>query len=165
MSVEQILDITLRSAVIYLSLVLIFRLAGKRHVSQLSLFDFVLILLVANAVQNAMVGEDTTLGGGIIAALTLVILNIILTKLSVRSSRLSKLLEGEPKLIVRNGKILEKKLRDENLRREEVLEAVRKAGFAGLDEVGFAILESDGTISVINKEEAAKSKNIDISAS
>jgi uncharacterized membrane protein YcaP (DUF421 family) len=150
------LEIILRSGVVYIVLIIIFRLAGKHSVSQLSIIDFILILLVSNAVQNAMVGEDSSLHGGLIAALTLVGLNVILTKLSLRSSRFSKIVEGEPLLLIHDGKLLKKRLRAEGLREEEIYEAIRKAGYSRPDEVGMAILETDGTISVIGKENIEK---------
>ena len=153
---ENILDIILRSSVVYAVLIVIFRIAGKRHVAQLSIIDFILILLVSNAVQNAMVGEDTTLGGGIIAALTLVALNVILTKLTVRNKTISKIVEGVPKILIRDGKILSKVLEHENLTKEEVEEAIRKAGLPNYDDVGLAILETDGSISVIGKNKLPK---------
>lgn len=142
----------LRASVVYGLLIVIFRLAGKRHVAQLSLIDFILILLVSNAVQNAMVGEDTTLGGGIVAALTLVAINVILTKLTVKNRIISKIVEGEPKLLLRDGKILKNVLSKENLTIQEIEEAVRKAGHNGISDVALAILETDGSISVISKD-------------
>jgi uncharacterized membrane protein YcaP (DUF421 family) len=153
---ENILEIILRSSVVYAVLIVIFRIAGKRHVAQLSIIDFILILLVSNAVQNAMVGEDTTLGGGIIAALTLVILNVILTKLTVKNKTISKIVEGVPKILIRDGKLLSKVLEHENLTKEEVEEGIRKAGLPNYDDVGLAILETDGSISVIGKDKLPK---------
>src|ERR1017187_9321566 len=97
----------LRSVVVYLAVVAALRLAGKRHVGQLSIVDFVLILLVSNAVQNAMVGPDTSVAGGLVAALTLIGLNLLVTRLVLRSPRLGAAIEGEPTLLVRNGLILD----------------------------------------------------------
>lgn len=155
---ENILDVVLRSSVVYALLIVVFRLAGKRHVAQLSLIDFILILLVSNAVQNAMVGEDTTLGGGIVAALTLVAINVILTKLTVKNRFISKIVEGEPKLLLRDGNVLANVLNKENLTIQELEEAVRKAGHNNLSEVALAILETDGSISVIGKNILSSNK-------
>lgn len=155
---ENILDVVLRSSVVYGLLIVVFRLAGKRHVAQLSLIDFILILLVSNAVQNAMVGEDTTLGGGIVAALTLVAINVILTKLTVKNKFISKIVEGEPKLLLRDGKVLENVLSKENLTIQELEEAIRKVGHNDLSEVALAILETDGSISVIGKNILSSNK-------
>ncbi|HEY6172660.1 MAG TPA: YetF domain-containing protein [Candidatus Kapabacteria bacterium] len=148
----------LRSSVVYCLLIVVFRLAGKRHVAQLSLIDFILILLVSNAVQNAMVGEDTTLGGGIAAALTLVAINVILTKLTVNNKAINKIVEGEPKLLLRDGNILKNVLSKENLTIQELEESVRKAGHTSISEVALAILETDGSISIIGKDKLS-SKN------
>lgn len=155
---ENILDVVLRSSVVYGLLIVVFRLAGKRHVAQLSLIDFILILLVSNAVQNAMVGEDTTLGGGIVAALTLVAINVILTKLTVNNKFINKIVEGEPKLLLRDGKVIINVLNKENLTIQELEEAVRKSGHNDLSEVALAILETDGSISVIGKNILSSNK-------
>src|SRR5512141_2085284 len=106
----------LRSVVVFVTVVLALRLAGKRHVGQLSIVDFVLVLLVSNSVQNAMVGSDTSLAGGLVAALTLIGINLLLTRVTLGSSRLGTLIEGEPTLLVRNGQVLEDHLRREGSR-------------------------------------------------
>lgn len=151
-SLEYYLLIVGRSAAVYTVIIIAFRLAGKKHVAQLSLIDFILILLVSNAVQNAMVGEDTSVEGGIIAGLTLVAMNIILTKLIVKSERIAKIVEGEPVLLVRHGKMLTSQLKLENIRIEEVYEAMHRAGVARLEDVSLAILETDGAISIIKQD-------------
>lgn len=157
-SLENILDVVIRSSVVYGLLIIVFRLAGKRHVAQLSLIDFILILLVSNAVQNAMVGEDTSLAGGIVAALTLVAINVMLTKLTVNNKTINKIVEGEPKLLLRDGNVLKNVLSKENLTIQELEEAVRKAGHNNLSEVTLAILETDGSISVIGKNILSSNK-------
>lgn len=145
-------EIMMRSGIVYLVLIIVFRLIGKRHVAQLSLVDFILILLVSNAVQNAMVGNDNSLGGGLIAALTLIAINVLLTRFIVKDRAFGRFIEGEPKLIIRHGKIL-KRFSEENLRLDELHEAIRKAGFFSVTEVGEAVLEVDGSISVIGMGE------------
>ena len=149
--VEHYLWIVLRCVIIYTAVIIAFRLAGKKHVAQLSLIDFILVLLVSNAVQNAMVGDDSTVEGGVVAAVTLIGLNVLLTKLTVKSIAVAKIIEGEPVLLVRNGNILNKQLKKENLRIEEVYEAMHKEGVADIEEVALAILETDGAISIIKK--------------
>jgi uncharacterized membrane protein YcaP (DUF421 family) len=141
--------IIVRCVIVYTSIIIAFRLAGKKHVAQLSLIDFILILLVSDAVQSAMVGEDVTIVGGIIAALTLIITNVLLTKLTVKSTTVAKIIEGEPVLLVRNGRILYKQLKKENLRVAEIHEAMHKEGIAKIEDVAMAILETDGAISII----------------
>ncbi|MFI5202331.1 MAG: DUF421 domain-containing protein [Candidatus Kapaibacterium sp.] len=151
---DSMVAIVVRSTVVYLAILVGFRLAGKRHISQLSLVDFVLILLVSNAVQNAMVGGDTSLMGGIFAAATLILLNLILTKLVFRETKLGRFISGEPRLLVRNGRYVMSNLQREEIRPEELEEQIREHGFKDISEVRTAILEMDGSISVLpfNKE-------------
>ena len=142
--------IALRSACVYLAVLGALRLVGKRHVAQLSLVDFVLVLLVSNAVQNAMVGsEDASVTGGLAAAFTLILINQALTRLLLRNSRLSSILEGEPTLLIRDGVVLENHLARECLRREELEEAIREHGIETVAGVKQAILEIDGSISIL----------------
>lgn len=146
----SVLRIILRSTCVYLAVWGALRLVGKRHVGQLSLVDFVLVLLVSNAVQNAMVGsEDASVTGGLAAAFTLILINLGLTRLLLRSSRLSALLEGEPTLLIRDGVILEQHLLREGLRQEELEEAIREHGIENAAGVKQAILEIDGSISIL----------------
>ncbi len=149
MDFDSMVAIVVRSTVVYLVIIAGFRLAGKRHISQLSLLDFALILLVSNAVQNAMVGNDTSLLGGIIAAATLILINVILTKILFRDTKLGRLITGEPRLLVRNGRYVTSNLERESIRPEELEEQIREHGFADISEVRTAILELDGSISVL----------------
>jgi uncharacterized membrane protein YcaP (DUF421 family) len=142
-------EIVLRSLIVYLTIIFAFRLVGKRHISQLSLVDFALVLLVSNAVQNAMVGNDSSLSGGIVAALTLIFVNILLTKLVLKDERAGEFIQGEPSLLVRNGRPSLPNLEKEHIRLEELEEAVREHGIENISDVKAAILELDGSISVI----------------
>ncbi len=148
-SLSSLVEIVVRSTVVYLVILLGFRLAGKRHISQLSLLDFALILLVSNAVQNAMVGADTSLVGGIVAASTLIAINVLLTKLIFSREGVAHLLGGEPRLLVRNGRFVMSNLQHESIRPEEIEEQIREHGFKDITQVRTAILEIDGSISVI----------------
>lgn len=148
-----IVSTVLRSALVYLTIYVALRLAGKRHVGQLSIVDFVLVLLVSNAVQNAMVGNDTSLLGGIVAAVTLILVNLALTRLVVRHERLAAFLEGEPTLLVRDGRILDGALAREGIRSAELEAAIREHGFKDEGEVRAAILEIDGSISVVGMDD------------
>jgi uncharacterized membrane protein YcaP (DUF421 family) len=152
MEVLPYLEIAGRSVAVYGAVIIAFRLAGKKHVAELSLIDFILILLVSDAVQSAMVGENTTIAGGIVAAVSLIAMNVVLTKLIVKSKKIAKVIEGEPVLLVRNGKFLRKNLADQSLREEEVYEAMHENGIAKVSDVAMAILETDGSISIIPKE-------------
>jgi len=140
-----------RSSVIYVAVLAGLRLAGKRHVAQLSILDLVLILLISNAVQNAMVGANTTLLGGIIAAATLIIVNYIFTLIVSRSKNADALIEGTPTLLVHNGSMLKKHLQKEKLTEEELERVIREHGIENVSDVKTAIMELDGTISVISK--------------
>jgi uncharacterized membrane protein YcaP (DUF421 family) len=145
----QLLQIALRSSVVYLVILIGFRLAGKRHLSQLSLVDFALVLLVSNAVQNAMVGNDVTLEGGLVAAASLIVLNVILTKVLFKDGTLAHWVAGEPRLLVRNGRAVMSNMDRENIRIEELEEQIREHGIADISAVRAAILEVDGSISII----------------
>jgi uncharacterized membrane protein YcaP (DUF421 family) len=151
MKLLPLLEIAARSTIVYVSIYLALRVAGKRHLAQLSLRDFVLVLLVSNAVQNAMVGSDSSLPGGLVAAGVLILANLFITRLELRSDRLVHLLEGEPTLLIRDGKVLEGHLMREGMRLSELEAAVREHGFANLSDVKQAILEIDGSISVCGK--------------
>ncbi len=153
---NSLLWIVARSLTVYVVILLGFRITGKRHISQLSLPDFALILLIANAVQNAMVGSDTSLVGGLIAAISLLIGNLILTRFLLKNKTTHELFIGEPKLLVRNSALIQSALASEALSEDEVLEAIREHGFQSLKEVRTAILENDGTISIIPYPEPGK---------
>src|SRR5512143_1658471 len=139
----------IRSLVVYVAILGALRLAGKRHVGQLSIVDFVLVLLVSNAVHNAMVGSDSSLAGGLVAALTLIGVNLVLTRFVLRHERLGALVEGEPTLLVRNGRVLEGQLAREGIRRAELEAAIREHGLADEKDCRLVIQEIDGSISVV----------------
>lgn len=142
-------QIVVRTIVVYVAVVAGLRLLGKRQLGQMSIFDLVMILLIANAVQNAMVGPDTSLAGGLVAAVTLLVVNSTATRLVNRSPLAERVFEGAPTLLVKDGAFVEENLRREGLAREEVEMAVREHGIEAADGVRVAYLEPDGTISVI----------------
>jgi len=146
-----ILDVVARSALVYLALLALLRFGGKRHVGQLSIADLVLVLLIANGVQNAMVGENTTLIGGIAAALTLVIIDRFIDGLSQRSDKVRVVLEGEPRILIRDGVMLERAIREEGVTQGDLMSAVRQHGLARVEDIDLAVLETNGSISVIPK--------------
>ncbi len=141
-----------KTVVVYLFLIAGLRLLGKRELGQMSIYDLVLIVVIANSVQNAMVGQDTSLGGGLVAALTLLLLNRAFTWAIVNHADIRHLIIGEPILLVRNGELLWSALQKEGLTREHVLAAMREHGVGDLKDVQMAVLETDGTISVVPKE-------------
>ncbi len=148
----DLLQVVLRTTIVYLFLVLILRIAGKREVGQMSILELIVILLISDAVQNAMVGQDTTLWGGLLAVLTLLGLDYSLNRLTGRSRFLRRAIEGEPRLLVHDGRLLTKALREEKVEIGELRAAVREHGVARIEDVHLAVLETDGSISVIARE-------------
>jgi len=151
-------NIVLRTTVIYLSILVGLRLAGKREIGQMTVFDLVVLLLLANAVQNAMVGPDTSLVGGILAAVVLLVLNAVVARLRLRWPRLRRLIEGSPTLLVLHGEVIADHLRREGLDQETLEAALREHGVADLSDVEMAVLEIDGSISVVPA--GAKTKRV-----
>lgn len=141
----------LRSAVIYFFILLAFRFTGKRQVGQLTPFDLVVLLIISNVVQNSLIGNDNSLGGGIIGAITILALNWAVVEFSYRFKPFRRLMEGTPTLLVHNGKIIEEHLRRERITLEDLQGALRKTGIADVHQVRVAILEENGQISVIPK--------------
>jgi uncharacterized membrane protein YcaP (DUF421 family) len=142
-------EVVVRTALVYLAVLAGFRILGKREIGQMNLIDLVLLLLIANAVQNAMVGPDVSLQGGLLAAGVLVVLDRALAAVRIRSHRFDHALLGEPVLLVSGGEILQANLRKEDLSEEDLLMAVREHGLEGTNEVGAAWLENDGSISIV----------------
>jgi len=137
---------------IYLFIVIAIRLFGKKELAQLSVVDMVFILLISNAVQNAMVGPDSTLSGGLVAATTLFIMNYVFKYLQYRFPKFGKIVEGDATMLIYKGEILETHLKMAKITKDELMEAVREHGVASVKEVDLAILEVDGNISVLSNE-------------
>lgn len=143
------LDIVLRSLAVYVAVVLGLRLVGKRQLGQMTLPDLVVVLLIANAVQNAMVGPDVSLGGGLVSAATLLVANVVVSRLRLASPAFGRLVEGSPTLLIHDGAYVEDHLRREGIAREEVESILREHGIADVTSVRVAYLEPDGAISVV----------------
>jgi uncharacterized membrane protein YcaP (DUF421 family) len=143
------LGIVIRTLIIYFVILLGLRLSGKREIGQMTVFDLVVLLLIANAVQNAMVGPDTSLTGGIVAALVLLLVNAAVARVRLRWPRLRRLVEGTPTLLVLHGETIPEHLRREGIDEETLLAALREHGVAELSGVEMAVLEIDGSISVV----------------
>jgi uncharacterized membrane protein YcaP (DUF421 family) len=141
-------ELIVRGLVVYVFLIVILRLTGKRQVGQLAPFDLVLLLVLSNAVQNAMNGGDNSITGGVISATTLILVNGVAGRLTYRSKTLEKLIEGRPEILVHNGKIFNEVLKREQLTHHELNAALRLAGCASVEEVHYAILENTGQITV-----------------
>jgi uncharacterized membrane protein YcaP (DUF421 family) len=146
------LDIIIRSVAVYLFMLFALRLFGKKELSQLNSADVILILLISNSVQNAMVGSNTTLLGGLAAAAVLFLLNFLLKKLMYRFKGFSQLLEEKPEILIHDGQIDFKSLSRLNITNDELKEAMREHGIEHFADVKLAMLEIDGNISIISGE-------------
>jgi uncharacterized membrane protein YcaP (DUF421 family) len=144
----------LRPVVIYFFLVIGLRLAGKRELAQLNPFDLVVLLTLSNTVQNAIIGDDNSVTGGIIGAATLLLVNSIVVRFLYRHEKLDRIVEGEPCLLIENGEIKDLQLEREVLTRQELEAVANKQGIGSLEEVERAILEPSGTITFIVKKPA-----------
>ncbi len=144
------IDIILRSIIIYCFIVIGIRLLGKREISQLSIVDLVFVLLISNAVQNAMVGPNTSLMSGLVAAGSLFVVNQALGYLMLRSKKAQSFLEGNPIMLVYHGRIIAKHLKKAGITDLELEEAIREHGVEKVMDVDLAVLETDGNISVLS---------------
>jgi uncharacterized membrane protein YcaP (DUF421 family) len=142
-------SIVARTVIVYVALLVGLRLAGKRELGQMTPFDLVVILLIANAVQNAMVGPDTSVTGGLIAAGVLVSANYGVALARERLPWLRRAVEGTPTLLINDGKFVHEHLRREGLEEDEVLMAIREHGVSDVKDVRIAVLETDGSISIV----------------
>jgi uncharacterized membrane protein YcaP (DUF421 family) len=147
------LAIALRSIAMYVGLLVALRLFGKREVGQFTLFDLVLVLLVANALQPAMTGPDTSLGGGFVILLTLFGGNVVIAWLRNRSPFVERLTEARPTIIARNGHWIAGALRREGISQDELGMVLREHDLESVKEVALAVLEPDGTISVLRQDQ------------
>lgn len=129
------------------------RLSGKREVGQMTPFDLTLLLLLSNAVQNAMTGPDTSLAGGIVAAVTLLVLNYFIADLSGANRRFRKFIQGQPSLIVHDGQVIEAHMAKEHVSMDELERAMREHGIADYHQVALAVLEVDGSISFMKYDD------------
>jgi uncharacterized membrane protein YcaP (DUF421 family) len=154
-----LLQIVLRTGVIYLLVLIGVRLSGKREVGQMTPFDLTLLLLLSNSVQNAMTGPDTSLLGGAVAAGTLLILNYFVADVSGASRRFRRLIQGEPSLLVHDGKIIETHMAREHVSMDELHRALREHGINSCDQVALAVLEVDGSISCLKYDEIKPDAN------
>lgn len=142
----------LRPILVYLFLIVGLRLAGKRELAQLNPFDLVVLLTISNTVQNAIIGEDNSLVGGLIGAATLLLLNWLVVKWIHRNRRIENVMEGGETYLIRHGVVQRATLSREEIDLTELQVAAHKAGYEFLDQVDSAILEPDGSISFIKRE-------------
>ena len=146
------LDIIARALAVYFFMIIAIRIFGKKELAQLSVIDLVFILLISNAVQNAMVGPDTSLSGGLIAATALFAANFTLKKVLYKNKPLSSLIQGESVLLIYKGVINKKNCQEAEITLDELAAAVREHGAKDPTQVDLAMLEVDGNISVISND-------------
>ncbi len=142
-------EIMIRATVVYIAVVLALRVTGRRSLGQRNAIDLVLILIVANAVQNAMIGSDTSLIGGLIAAATLFAVDAIADRLLGRSNKARSFFTGSPVILIMHGQVIEDNLKKEHVLKDELEEAIREHGIEEIGQVKTAILEMDGSLSIV----------------
>jgi uncharacterized membrane protein YcaP (DUF421 family) len=142
----------LRPIVVYVFLVVGLRLAGKRELAQLNPFDLIVLLTLSNTVQNAIIGEDNSVTGGLIGAATLLLLNHFVVKYLYTHERLDHLIEGDPDVLIEDGAIKMDRLKKELLTVGELEVAAHKQGFASLDDIDRAVLDPGGNIAFFAKK-------------
>jgi len=147
-----ILEKILRPIIVYVFLIIGLRLSGKRELAQLNPFDLIVLLTLSNTVQNAIIGDDNSVTGGLLGAATLLGVNALVVRFLYRHEQLERLVEGEPDVLIENGKIRFDRLKAELITFPELESAAHKQGFASLDEVDRAVLEPGGTVSFIGKK-------------
>ena len=146
-------EMIVRSILVYVFLLILLRVTGKRQIGQLAPFDLVLLLVLSNAVQNSMNGGDNSVTGGLISATTLVFINYVIGFATYRSKTLEAIIEGRPQVLIHNGKLYEDVMKGAQLTHHELNAALRQAGCASVGHVHSAILENNGSISVIQRKE------------
>src|SRR3954468_20478789 len=144
-------EFILRGVIVYFFVLVLLRLTGKRQVGQLAPFDLVLLLILSNAVQNAMNGGDNSYTAGILLATTLVVVNGLVGYATFRSKWLEGLVEGRPVVLIHNGKLYDRVLRSQRLTHHELMAALRRGGCACVEHVHVALIENNGQISVVPK--------------
>ncbi|MFD3407515.1 YetF domain-containing protein [Aquirufa sp. HETE-83D] len=147
---EGYVIIALKSIAVYVFIVAAIRVFGKKEFAQLSVVDVVFILLISNSVQTAMVGEDTSLSGGLVAALALFAMNYVFKRISLGSESMSKVIDGEPVMLIYNGKVRPNALKEASISLEQLKAVVREHGVEEISDVNLAIFEVDGNISVLS---------------
>ena len=148
------MDSVLRAAAMYVALMVLFKIAGRRSLAELTTFDLVLLMMISEATQQALLGDDFSFTNAILVIVTLIAIDVGLSLLKQRSSGASRLIDGEPTIIVENGKLLRERLRHARLVEADVMEAARSSqGIEKLEEIKFAIIERNGKISIIARGE------------
>src|SRR5882672_3629945 len=150
---QVVLEIVVRTAAIYFVVLLGVRLSGKREVGQMTPFDLTLLLLISNAVQNAMTGSDTSLLGGVVAAAVLLLLNYLIAEVSGGNRKFRRFVQGQPSLLVHDGKIIAAHMAKEHVSMDELQRALRAHGISSYHDVALGVLEVDGSISCLKYDD------------
>ncbi len=151
--------IAAKTLLIYVFLIAGLRLLGKRELGQMNIFDLILLIVLGNAVQNAMMNNDNSLGGGLIASTVLLCVNRLFNHLMHRSRRVERAMVGQPVLLVHNGVAIEERLTAQGISHEQLMQALREHGVCSMAETRMCVLEVDGSISVVPAgSEVMKSK-------
>lgn len=146
-------EFVLRATIIYVMLLVLLRVGGKKQIGEMSPIDLVLLLILSETVQNSMNAGDQSITGGAILATTLVLLSNLTDRLIFRSKKVERIIEGVPKLLIHNGRILQKNMDEEKVTHGDLMESLRKSGVIDSSKVHYAFLETDGKISVIKYEQ------------
>ena len=140
-----------RSIIVYLFLIILLRVFGKRELAQVNPFDLVVLLTLSNSVQNAIIGEDNTITGGMIGAVTLVGVNWLFVRMVHKYKKLDEVVEGAATVLIEDGKLIEAGLKEESLSENELIGIINRQGFAAIDDVHSCVLETNGTFAIIGK--------------
>ena len=152
----SLLEKVVRPVLVYLFLVIGLRLAGKRELAQLNAFDLVVLLTLSNTVQNAIIGADNSLLGGVIGATTLLVFNFIVVRFAFAHPRVERFIQGDADMLMRNGTVIAERLRAEGVTVGELEAAARRQGFPSLRDVDKAILEASGGVTFVAKKPRAQ---------
>lgn len=146
-------ELITRGSVIFISLFIMFKIWGKKHLGEMTAFDFIILLIMSEAVQNSLVDGDKSIPGGLVIVATFMVLTSIMNIVSFYSRKAEKLLDGSPQVVIRNGKMIDQVLKKERITLAELEESVREQGIAKIEDVGLGILEANGKISMIKAED------------
>ncbi len=152
-SPHTLLEILLRTLTVYFVVLIGVRLTGKREVGMMTPFDLTLLLLLSNSVQNAMTGPDNSLIGGVVAALTLLLLNYGIAEGAGLNRKFRKFVQGQPTLLIHDGQVISAHMAKEHVSSDELMRALREHGVASIDDVSIAVLEVDGSISILKYDD------------
>jgi uncharacterized membrane protein YcaP (DUF421 family) len=146
----------LRSLLVFLFLAAALRLGGKRELAQINVLDLAVLLLASNALQNALIGNDNSVTGGVIGASTLFVANYVFIRLTFRHARIRRILEGRPRVLLRNGRLDRKAMDKEAVTEEELEDELLNKGMTSFEDVGLIILETNGKLVFLNRDQAKR---------